>query len=106
GGGQVRPREPRRLTAPAATAPDDPSRTLAIIRGRFPRGHGGHVESTLVSDPVEITPEAVESAVAEALSAVAAAADVAQLKQARAAHQGEGSALAALNAQMRHVPKE
>lgn len=48
----------------------------------------------------------MESAVAEALAAVAAAADVAQLKQARAAHQGEASPLAALNAQMRNVPKE
>ncbi|WP_105566829.1 phenylalanine--tRNA ligase subunit alpha [Microbacterium halophytorum] len=59
-----------------------------------------------MSEPVEITPEAVESAVAEALAAVAAADDVAELKAARAAHQGEGSPLAALNAQMRNVPKE
>ncbi len=48
----------------------------------------------------------MESAVAEALAAVAAADDVAELKAARAAHQGEGSPLAALNAQMRNVPKE
>ena len=48
----------------------------------------------------------MESAVAEALAAVAAAADVAQLKAARAAHQADGSPLATLNAQMRHVPKE
>jgi len=59
-----------------------------------------------VSDVPEITPEAVEAAVADALSAVAAAADTAALKQARAAHQGEGSPLATLNAQMRHVAKE
>jgi phenylalanyl-tRNA synthetase alpha chain len=59
-----------------------------------------------VSDVPEITPEAVEAAVADALAAVAAAADTAALKQARAAHQGEGSPLATLNAQMRHVAKE
>ena len=59
-----------------------------------------------MSDVPEITPEAVEAAVADALSAVAAAADTAALKQARAAHQGEGSPLATLNAQMRHVAKE
>ena len=59
-----------------------------------------------MSDVPEITPEAVEAAVADALAAVAAAADTAALKQARAAHQGEGSPLATLNAQMRHVAKE
>jgi len=59
-----------------------------------------------VSDVPEITPEAVDAAVADALAAVAAAADTAALKQARAAHQGEGSPLATLNAQMRHVAKE
>lgn len=59
-----------------------------------------------MSDVPEITPEAVEAAVADALAAVAAASDTAALKQARAAHQGEGSPLATLNAQMRHVAKE
>ena len=59
-----------------------------------------------MSDVPEITPEAVEAAVADALAAVAAAADTAALKQARAAHQGEGSPLATLNAQMRFVAKE
>ncbi|GGF35381.1 phenylalanine--tRNA ligase alpha subunit [Microbacterium sorbitolivorans] len=59
-----------------------------------------------MSDVPEITPEAVDAAVADALAAVAAAADTAALKQARAAHQGEGSPLATLNAQMRHVAKE
>lgn len=59
-----------------------------------------------MSEPIEITPEAVESAVAEALAAATAAADVAQLKAAKAAHQGEASPLAALNAQMRNVSKE
>ncbi len=42
----------------------------------------------------------------DALAAAAAATDTASLKAARAAHQGDGSPLAALNAQMRHVPKE
>lgn len=59
-----------------------------------------------MSDAPQITPEAVEAAVADALAAIADAADTAALKAARAAHQGEGSPLAALNAQMRHVPKE
>jgi phenylalanyl-tRNA synthetase alpha chain len=52
----------------------------------------------------EISGEAVEAAVAGALAAIAAAPDTAALKAARAAHVGEGSPLAALNAQMRHVP--
>ncbi|WP_221585633.1 phenylalanine--tRNA ligase subunit alpha [Microbacterium sp. G2-8] len=59
-----------------------------------------------MSDVPEITPQGVEAAVADALAAAAAAPDTAGLKKARAAHQGEGSPLAAYNAQMRHVPKE
>ncbi|MGO1266854.1 MAG: phenylalanine--tRNA ligase subunit alpha [Microbacterium gubbeenense] len=59
-----------------------------------------------MSDVPEITPEAVETAVADALAAVVDATDTASLKQARSAHQGEGSPLATLNAQMRHVAKE
>ncbi|MGO1234939.1 MAG: phenylalanine--tRNA ligase subunit alpha [Microbacterium gubbeenense] len=59
-----------------------------------------------MSDVPEITPEAVETAVADALTAVVDATDTASLKQARSAHQGEGSPLATLNAQMRHVAKE
>ncbi|GAB3278746.1 phenylalanine--tRNA ligase subunit alpha [Microbacterium lacusdiani] len=57
-------------------------------------------------DVPEITPEAVEAAVADALAAIAAAPDTAALKAARSAHAGEGSPLAALNAQMRHVPND
>ncbi|MGO1255970.1 phenylalanine--tRNA ligase subunit alpha [Microbacterium gubbeenense] len=59
-----------------------------------------------MSDVPEITPEAVETAVADALTAVVDATDTASLKQARSAHQGEGSPLSTLNAQMRHVAKE
>ncbi|WP_434811807.1 phenylalanine--tRNA ligase subunit alpha [Microbacterium sp. bgisy189] len=59
-----------------------------------------------MSDAPQITPEAVESAVAAALGAIAAAADTAALKAARAAHTAEGSPLAQLNAQMRHVPND
>ena len=59
-----------------------------------------------MSDAPEITPEAVESAVADALAAIAGALDTAALKAARSAHAGEGSPLAALNAQMRSVPNE
>ncbi len=56
-----------------------------------------------MSDTPAITPEAVESAVSAALSAIGAASDTAELKAARAAHLAEGSPLAALNAAMRHV---
>ncbi|MGO1769624.1 MAG: tRNA ligase subunit PheS family protein, partial [Microbacterium sp.] len=59
-----------------------------------------------MSEPTEITPEAVESAVVDALAAANAAADTAELKTARAAHQGETSPLAQFNAQMRSVPAE
>ncbi|MFT3798678.1 phenylalanine--tRNA ligase subunit alpha [Microbacterium sp.] len=59
-----------------------------------------------MSDDLEITPDAVDAAVAAALSAGAAASSIADLKAARAAHSGEASALARLNAQLRHVPNE
>ncbi len=52
------------------------------------------VDSHLVSDAPEITPEAVASAVDEALAAIAAAATTAELKSARSAHTGEQSSLA------------
>jgi len=54
----------------------------------------------------DITPEAVDAAVAAALDAIAAAADTAALKTVRAAHTGEASPLAVLNARLRHVPNE
>jgi len=56
--------------------------------------------------PAEITPETVEAAVADALSAIDAATTTAELKAARASHTAEGSPLAQLNAQLRHVPNE
>ncbi len=59
-----------------------------------------------MSDSPEITPEAVDAAVQAALDAIAAAADTAELKAARNAHSADGSPLAALNAQLRHVPNE
>lgn len=59
-----------------------------------------------MSDAPEITPEAVESAVAAALDAIGAAATTAELKAARAAHVAEGSPLAVLNASMRQVAPE
>ncbi|MFT4234586.1 MAG: phenylalanine--tRNA ligase subunit alpha [Microbacterium sp.] len=59
-----------------------------------------------MSEPQEITPEGVDAAVADALAAIAAAGDTAELKAARAAHAGEGSPLAAFNALMRSVPKD
>jgi len=48
----------------------------------------------------------VDAAVEAALAAVAAASDSAALKAARSAHAGEGSRLAALNAQLRNVAPE
>ncbi|MGC5169525.1 phenylalanine--tRNA ligase subunit alpha [Micromonospora sp. DT81.3] len=56
-----------------------------------------------MSDVPEITPEAVDAAAEAALAAVAAASDSSALKAARSAHAGEGSPLAALNAQLRNV---
>ncbi|GAA1843526.1 phenylalanine--tRNA ligase subunit alpha [Microbacterium koreense] len=53
-----------------------------------------------------ITEENVGAAVQAAFDAIAAAADTAELKAVRAAHAGEGSPIAALNAQLRHVPKD
>ncbi|MDQ1129055.1 phenylalanine--tRNA ligase subunit alpha [Microbacterium sp. SORGH_AS_0888] len=53
-----------------------------------------------------ITPEAVAQATDDALAAIAAASDSAELKAARAAHQAEGSPLARLNASLRDVPNE
>ena len=65
------------------------------------------VDSFLVSDNApEITPEAVDAAVSAALEAIAASADTAALKAARAAHAADGSALALLNAQLRSVPND
>ena len=59
-----------------------------------------------MSDVLEITPEAVEEAVATALAAIADAATTADLKAARAAHTAEGSPLAKLNARLRDVAPE
>ncbi|KAA9145973.1 phenylalanine--tRNA ligase subunit alpha [Microbacterium lushaniae] len=59
-----------------------------------------------MSDAPEITPEAVEAAVDAALAAIDAAADTAELKAVRAAHSGEGSTLARLNARLRDVAPE
>jgi phenylalanyl-tRNA synthetase alpha chain len=56
-----------------------------------------------VSDPTPITEESVERAVAEALLAIAEAADLASLKSAKSAHAGETSTLAKLNATLRDV---
>ncbi|MEY5018030.1 MAG: hypothetical protein RL431_1079 [Actinomycetota bacterium] len=53
-----------------------------------------------------ISPEAVAAAVRDALDAIAAAATVDELKQARAAHVGENSPLGQLNAGMRDVAPE
>ena len=59
-----------------------------------------------MSDLAEITPEAVDAAVANALEAIAAAGDTAALRAARAAHTGEASPLASLNAMLRSAAPE
>ena len=74
--------------------------------GDDPRRGGGRppsVDSSLVSDVAEITPEAVDAAVQAALDAIAAASDTAALKAARSAHAAEASPLAQLNARLRDV---
>lgn len=64
------------------------------------------LDSTLVSEPTEITESAVAEAVEAALAAFADAADSGALKAARIAHTGEASPLAKLNALMRQVPPD
>ncbi|MGF3057220.1 phenylalanine--tRNA ligase subunit alpha [Microbacterium sp. YY-01] len=59
-----------------------------------------------MSEQPQISPEAVQAAVDAAVAAITAAQDSAQLKQARHEHLAEGSALAVLNASMRHVAPE
>ena len=48
----------------------------------------------------------MDAAVADALAAIEAASSTAELKAARAAHAGEASPLAQLNAQLRNVPND
>ncbi|MFD1721548.1 phenylalanine--tRNA ligase subunit alpha [Amnibacterium endophyticum] len=55
---------------------------------------------------MHLTEGAVDEAVADALAAVAAAGTTADLKAARIAHTGEGSALARLNAALKGLPNE
>ena len=59
-----------------------------------------------MSEPHEITEQAVEAAVDAALAAIAAAGDSAALKQVRTEHTGEKSTLAQLNAELRNVPND
>jgi phenylalanyl-tRNA synthetase alpha chain len=60
----------------------------------------------LVSDPIEITEDAVAAATDAALAAVAAASTVAELKTARNAHVGETSTIAQLGGALRSVPND
>lgn len=57
-----------------------------------------------MSEPTPITEPAVTAAVEAALAAIDSAATMADLKAVRAAHLGEASPLAALNAEMKNVP--
>ena len=59
-----------------------------------------------MSEPREITEQAVEAAVDAALAAIAAAGDSAALKAVRTEHTGEKSTLAQLNAELRNVPND
>jgi len=60
-------------------------------------------------DPVEVAalkPEAVDAAVADALAAIAAAADLDALKEARLAHAGDRSPLALANREIGALPPQ
>lgn len=59
-----------------------------------------------MSETNPISSTAVEAAVNEALSAVAATATLAELRAAKTIHLGESSAIATLNAKMREVPND
>lgn len=63
-------------------------------------------ESNESAERNPITQEAANAAVDEALASFAVATTVGELKQARAEHAGDGSAIARLNAKMREVPKD
>jgi len=59
-----------------------------------------------VSEPLEITENAVAAAVDAALTAIASAGDSAALKSVRTEHAGDKSTLAQLNARLRGVPND
>ena len=59
-----------------------------------------------MSDTPDLTASSVSAAVDAALNAIAAASTTAELKAARAAHAGEHSSLARLNAGLRDLPNE
>ena len=59
-----------------------------------------------MSDNISITPESVSSAVADAVSAIAAASDLASLRALKAGAVGEQSAIAKLNGQLKNLPHE
>ena len=59
-----------------------------------------------MSDPSPITESAVAQAQDAALTAIASAASLSELKAARTRHVGEGSPLARLNGELRHVPAD
>ncbi|MBG6057485.1 phenylalanyl-tRNA synthetase alpha chain [Cryobacterium sp. MP_M5] len=59
-----------------------------------------------MSDPTEISEEAVSAAVTAALTAISSAADSAALRVVRTEHAGDASPLARLNALMRTVPND
>ncbi|MCU1441491.1 MAG: phenylalanine--tRNA ligase subunit alpha [Rhodoglobus sp.] len=61
------------------------------------------LNSDLVSEPTEITETAVNVAMEAAVSAIAAAATMAELKAVRSAHVGENSELARFNAKLKDV---
>lgn len=59
-----------------------------------------------MSDAISINQTVIDQLVAEALAAVAGASDLAALKAARGQINGEGSAIANLNAQLRNLPND
>jgi phenylalanyl-tRNA synthetase alpha chain len=75
-------------------------------RCRFQRVVRARLDSSLVPDSSQITPEAVAAALDAALFDIAAAMDTAALKAAKITHAGEASPLAGFNALLRDVPAD
>ena len=119
----------RRTSGPCGRVSGRPGRSVAPPRARqrlrgcltcptvwrargLRRKHRGkaapaaRLNSGTVPDTPAITEKAVSAAVDAALAAIASAADSASLKAARAAHAGEHSPLAQLNATLRDVPAD
>lgn len=77
-----------------------------VDRCRSQRVVGARLDSCLVPDSSQITPDAVAVALDAALFDIAAAMDTTALKAAKTTHAGEASPLAGFNALIRDVPAD